>query len=101
MNMYKFIKIRHDIIKQCHGNYKEMKEFNYKLRIEIFRNSTLKNLGVLRGSFKGFGCPNRHPGALLAKTMHYNTFVLQNIGSPLNEARIISSEHYVVTKIYI
>ena len=50
-NMYKFIKIRHDIIKQCHGNYKQMKKFNYKLEIEIFRNSTQKNLGVLRGSF--------------------------------------------------
>ena len=35
----------------CHGNQKEMKKFNYKLGIEIFRNSTLKNLGVLRGSF--------------------------------------------------
>ena len=34
--MYKFIKIGHDIIKQCHGNYKEMKKFNYKLEIEIF-----------------------------------------------------------------
>ena len=65
--MYKFIKIRQDIIKQCHGNYKEMKKFNYK--IEIFRNSTLKNMGVLRGSFKGFGCPKRLPDALLAKTM--------------------------------
>ena len=51
MNMYKFIKIRHDIIEQCHGNYKEMKTSNYKLEIEIFRNSTLKNVGVLRGSF--------------------------------------------------
>ena len=40
--MYKFIKIRHDIIKQCHGNYKEMNKFNNKLEIEIFRNSTLK-----------------------------------------------------------
>ena len=49
--MYEFIKIRHDIIKKCHGIYKEMKKFNYKLEIEIFRNSTLKNLGVLRGSF--------------------------------------------------
>ena len=28
-----------------------MKKFNYKLEIEIFRNSTLENLGVLRGSF--------------------------------------------------
>ena len=41
----------HDIIKQWHGNYKEMEKFNYKLEIEIFRNSTQKNLGVLRGSF--------------------------------------------------
>ena len=49
--MYKFIKIRHDIIKQCHGSYKKMKKFNKKLEIEIFRNSTLKKLGVLRGSF--------------------------------------------------
>ena len=47
--MHKFIQIRHDIIKQCHGNYKEMKKFNYKLEIEIFRNSTLKR----------FGCPDR------------------------------------------
>ena len=43
--MYKFIKIRHDIIiKLCHGNYKEMKKFNYKLEIEIFRNSTQKRV---------------------------------------------------------
>ena len=51
INMYKFIKIRHDIIKQCLGNYKEMKKFKYMLEIEIFRNSTLKYMGVLRGSF--------------------------------------------------
>ena len=51
VNMYQFIKIRHDIINQCHGNYKEMKKFNYKLEIGIFRNSTQKKLGVLRGSF--------------------------------------------------
>ena len=49
--MYKFIKIRQDIIKQLHGNYKEMKKINYKLEIKIVRNSILKNLGVLRGSF--------------------------------------------------
>ena len=51
IDMYKFIKIRHDIIKQCHGNYKEVKIFNYKLEIEIFRNSAQLFLGVLRGSF--------------------------------------------------
>ena len=39
------------MINQCHGNYKEMKIFNYKLEIEIFRNFTQKYLGVLRGSF--------------------------------------------------
>ena len=26
-------------------------------------------MGVLRGAFEGFGCPKRHPDALLAKTM--------------------------------
>ena len=53
INMYKFIKIRHDIIKECHGNYKEMKKFNYKHEIGIFRNITQTYLGVLslRGSF--------------------------------------------------
>ena len=67
--MYKFIKLRHNIIKQCHGNYREMKKFNYELEIEMFRNSTQNILGVLRGSFQGFGCLKRHPDALLAKTM--------------------------------
>ena len=70
--MYKFIKIRHDIITKCHRNHKEMKKFNYKLEIVILRNSTPINLGVLRGSFQGFGCQNRHPDALLAKTMIEN-----------------------------
>ena len=43
INIYKFTRIRHDIIKQCHGNNKVMKKFNYKLEIEVFRNSTQKN----------------------------------------------------------
>ena len=59
--MYKFIKIMHDIIKQSHGNFKEMKTFNYKLEIEIFINSTLKNLGVLRGSFKRVWASKKAP----------------------------------------
>ena len=46
-----------------------MQFFNYKLEIEVFRNFSQKHLGVLRGSFLGFGCPKRHPDALLAKTM--------------------------------
>ena len=46
-----------------------MKKLNYKLDIEIFRSFTQNNLGVLRGSFYGFGCPKRHTDTLLAKTM--------------------------------
>ena len=34
INMYKFINIRHDIIKQWHGNYREMKNLNHKLEID-------------------------------------------------------------------
>ena len=47
----------------------EIKKFNYMLEVDILRNSSQKSLGVLRGAFKGFGCPKRHPGALLAQTM--------------------------------
>ena len=47
----------------------EMKTINYKLEIDISRNSSPRNLCVLSGAFKGFGCPKRHPDALLAKTM--------------------------------
>ena len=43
--------------------------FNYMVEIDILRNSSQKFLGVLRGAFKGFGCPKRHPDTLLAKTM--------------------------------
>ena len=46
----------------------EMMKFNYMLEIDIL-NSSPKKMGVLRGAFKGFGCPKRHPDALLAKTM--------------------------------
>ena len=42
-------------VEQCHGNYKEMKEFNYKLEIEIFRNSTQKNWMSWGVIFKGLG----------------------------------------------
>ena len=48
--MYKFLKIRHDIIKQGHGNYKEMKKFNYKLEIE-FKKFHTKKFGCPKGFF--------------------------------------------------
>ena len=44
-------------------------KFNYMLEIDILRNSSPKKVGVLRGAFEGFGCPKRHPDALLTKTM--------------------------------
>ena len=47
----------------------EMKKFNYMVEIDILRNSSEFILAVLKGAFKGFGCPKRHPDALLAKTM--------------------------------
>ena len=54
-----------------------MKIFNYMLKIDILRNSSPKILGVLRGAFLGFGCPKRHPDALLAKTMLWNDLDVQ------------------------
>ena len=48
--MYKFVKIRHDILIQCHGNKMEMKKFNYILEIDILRNSSQIVLGVLKGA---------------------------------------------------
>ena len=47
----------------------EMEKFNNMLKNDIIRNSSQKFLGVLRGAFEGFGCPKRHPDALLAKTL--------------------------------
>ena len=47
----------------------KMVKFNYMLEIDILRNSSPQKVGVLRGAFEGFGCPKRHPNALLAKTM--------------------------------
>ena len=49
--MYKFIKIRHDILVQCHGNDMEMKKVNYMLEIDILGNFSQNILGVLRGAF--------------------------------------------------
>ena len=51
IKMYKLIKIRLDILMQCHGNHMEMKKLNFMLEIDILRNSSQKNWGVLRGAF--------------------------------------------------
>ena len=38
---------------QCHGNYIEVEKFNYRLEIDILRNCSLKDLGVLRDMLWG------------------------------------------------
>ena len=45
INMYKFIKIRHDIFNQGHGNYKEMKNSIISLRLR-FLEIPHKNIWV-------------------------------------------------------
>ena len=35
INIYKLIKIRHNVLIQCHGNNIMMKKFNYMLDIDI------------------------------------------------------------------
>ena len=51
INLYKFIKIRQNILKQCHGNYMEMKKFNYMLEIDILKKSLSKIFGCPEGCF--------------------------------------------------
>ena len=65
--------MRHNILIQCHGNCIEVEKLQLKLKINIIRNYSLINLGVLGGGgggggifFKGLGHPN---DVLLAKTM--------------------------------
>ena len=103
--MYKFIRIRHDILIQWHWKYiiRDEKKFNYMLEIDILRNSSLKKSGchVLRGAFEGFGCPKRHPDALLAKTMiqslveikFYSLRKVVNIDSPRNNYYFLYDSH--------
>ena len=67
--MDEFIKIRYDIPIQCHRNNMEMKKLIICLSLTFYEISSPKKLDVLRGAFLGFGCPKRHPDALLAKTM--------------------------------
>ena len=51
INMYLLIKTNHNILKQYHWNYIEVRKISYMLEIDIFRNSPQRNLGVLRGGF--------------------------------------------------
>ena len=66
----------------------EMKKINYMPEIDILRNSSQNVFGALWGAFKVFGCPKRHPDALLAKTMHmvlYSYFLYLGSGSPMSK----------------
>ena len=87
--MYKFIKLRDGILIECQGNYMEMIKFNYMLEIDILRHFSPRKVGVLRGAFQGFGCPKRHPDALLAKTMNLTLLyvILSTISSDVRGMR--------------
>ena len=47
----------------------EIKIFNFMLEIAILRNSSQRDLGVLRGDFFRVWVSKKHPDALLAKTI--------------------------------
>ena len=49
--MHLFIEIRHNILKQCHRNDIEVKNFNDMLEIGIFRNYCMNILDVLNDYF--------------------------------------------------
>ena len=48
---------KHNVHMQCHGNYIEVKIFNFVLEIAIFRKSSQIFWGFLKSDFGGFGCP--------------------------------------------
>ena len=59
--MYEFIKIRHNVLIECHWNHMEMKTFNYMLEIDILRSFSQKDWvssGVL---FQGLGVQDKTP----------------------------------------
>ena len=68
INMYEFIRIRHNILIKCHGNYMEMKKFNYLIVIDILRNSH-KKIVCLERCFLRVWVSKECPDTLLAKTM--------------------------------
>ena len=59
--MYKFNKIRHDILIQFNGNYMEMKKINYMLEIDILTKSSQKVFGCLEGCFLWVWMPKTTP----------------------------------------
>ena len=48
---YLLYEIKHNIHKQCHVNYIEVKKFNYMLETDIIKNSLKIDLGVMNGNF--------------------------------------------------
>ena len=55
--MLLLIEIRHNILAQCHDNNIVVKIVNYMLEKRIFKKLLTKDVGVLMGVFKGYGCP--------------------------------------------
>ena len=58
---YTLIEIRHNVLIRWHGNYIMMKKFVYMLEMVILRNSSQKDLGVLRGNFSRVWVSKRRP----------------------------------------
>ena len=67
----------------------EMIKFNYMLEIDILRNSSPRKVGVLRGAFEGFGCPKRHPDALLAVRLDTNKLSIYSIFSLVSDIFVL------------
>ena len=72
--MYILIKIRHNILIQYHGIWIEVKKkSNQMLEFDIFRNSSQRNMGVMRGASLRDWAFKWHPDALLAKTGDFSS----------------------------
>ena len=53
----------------------------------VHEEITPQGLGVLIGAFYGFGCPKRHPDALLAKTIFEGVLPLYGSDNVVFQAR--------------
>ena len=56
--MYLLNEIKHNVHKQYHGNYIDVKKLISCWKLAFKKKTSQKVLGVLKGYFCGFGCPN-------------------------------------------
>ena len=62
INMYKFIKISHYILIQCHGNYVEMKKINDMLETDTLKKILAIFFGCSEGCFLRVCASKKTPG---------------------------------------